>query len=233
MTKLTINSTIPLPRSNANMPLFQLGVYQSSSAKVSVRNALEAGYRAIDSATIYRNEEEVGEAVFSWREDGGNDKIWLTSKITSKEYGTAKTRNAVNSSIDKLSTSKLEWDLYLLHDPTAGPAKRLEAWKVLENFVKAKKLRSIGVSNFVRRCFLPFPPSDRRDVSLIHYSFTSVNEPLIHGCYHDQSDIHLEEFKAASVSVPEVNQIELHPFCQQKPIVRDFNTQCIPSDGLS
>jgi diketogulonate reductase-like aldo/keto reductase len=102
MNKLTINSTILLPRSNAQLPVFQLGVYQSSSVANSVKLALLAGYRGIDSATIYRNEEEVGHAVEAWKEDvalakrndtvpvsrdGGellSSEIWLTSKITSK-----------------------------------------------------------------------------------------------------------------------------------------------------
>lgn len=69
----------------------------------------------------------------------------------------------------------------MLHDPTSGPVRRLEAWRVLEQKVKEGSLKAMGVSNF------------------------SVK--------------HLEEFKAAGVTLPEVNQIELHPWCQQKPIV--------------
>lgn len=76
--------------------------------------------------------------------------------------------------------------------------RRLEAWNVLEQFVEEGKLTSIGVSNFVSLFLLP------------HFETTTDEE---------QSDVHLREFVAAGVSKPLVNQIELHPWCQQKPIV--------------
>ncbi|KAK4704451.1 hypothetical protein P7C70_g1750, partial [Phenoliferia sp. Uapishka_3] len=181
MTKLTLSSTLKL-KSGGSMPVLGFGVYQSTAAPASASSALDNGYRHIDSARIYRNEAEVVSAVSTWRKSGGAGDVWLTSKVVGKEHATGKCDAAVDESVERAKAGGLQWDLFLLHDPTAGPEKRLQAWRVLEDAVIAGKLKAIGVSNF--------------------------------------SDVHLEEFKAAGVKLtPEVNQIELHPWCQQKPIV--------------
>ncbi|KAI5479680.1 aldo-keto reductase [Pseudohyphozyma bogoriensis] len=177
---LTIASTVTL-KGGAKLPLLGFGVYQSTAALASSRAALEAGYLHIDSARVYRNEVEVVTATAELIKKNPEAKVWLTTKVTGKEHGTDKTDKAVEESVQRAKDAGLSWDLFLLHDPTAGPEKRLEAWRVLEQKQAEGKIRTIGVSNF--------------------------------------SEVHLAEFAAAGVSTPEVNQIELHPWCQQQPIV--------------
>lgn len=107
----------------------------------------------------------------------GTGKVWLTTKVTGSEHGTAKTAKAVDQSAEIAKKYGLKWvrspfssvvfavfrmctidarftqDLFLLHDPTAGKEKRLEAWKVLLEKRDQGVIRTAGVSNFVR--FLP------------------------------------------------------------------------------
>ncbi|KAM0751197.1 Aldo/keto reductase [Meredithblackwellia eburnea MCA 4105] len=181
MSALNINSTITL-RNGSKLPVLGFGVYQSYVAAQSSKTALEQGYIHIDSARAYKNEAEVLDSVKKYKEAGGTSEIWLTTKVTGKEHPTEKCIAAVDDSVKKATDAGLSWDLFLLHDPTAGPEKRLQAWRVLEAKKDAGVLKTIGVSNF--------------------------------------SDVHLEELKKAGVKYrPEINQIELHPWCQQKPIV--------------
>ncbi|GAA6040720.1 hypothetical protein JCM8097_000891 [Rhodosporidiobolus ruineniae] len=188
----TLASTVTLKRAGTKLPRLGFGVYKSENALASAAHALAMGYRHIDSARMYRNEREVCQAVqkFSKPSDvkdvggvhnEGTGKVWLTTKVASNEHGEEATRKAVEESAKTAGEFGLKWDLFLLHDPTGGREKRLEAWKALVEARDAGKIGAIGVSNF--------------------------------------SEKHLEQLKEAGLETPDVNQIELHPFCQQKPIV--------------
>ncbi|GAA5992593.1 hypothetical protein JCM11641_006537 [Rhodosporidiobolus odoratus] len=182
----TLAATIPLKRSGQALPRLGFGVYQSTNALASTATALAFGYRHIDSARVYRNEAAVLQAVHklhstSETPNEGTGKVWLTTKVFGKEHGTEETKKAVEESAALAQQYGYTWDLILLHDPTAGPAKRLEAWKALIEARNAGKVKAIGVSNF--------------------------------------SEKHLKQLKDEGLETPDVNQIELHPFCQQKPIV--------------
>ncbi|MCR5757854.1 MAG: aldo/keto reductase [Selenomonas sp.] len=102
--------------------------------------ALKAGYRMIDTAAAYFNEEDVGRAI---RKSGiPRDEIYVTSKLWMQDYGYAAAKAGIDTSLKKLGLDYM--DLYLLHQPykdTAG------AWKAMEEAVKAGKIRSIGISN--------------------------------------------------------------------------------------
>ncbi|GAA5865735.1 hypothetical protein JCM3774_004984 [Rhodotorula dairenensis] len=179
----TLSATVKL-RNGSQMPRLGFGVFQSSNAKASTAHALAMGYRHIDSARYYHNEEEVCAAVQKFSEtmpNQGTGKVWLTTKVMGHEHGTEATRKAVDESVAIAAKYGLKWDLFLLHDPTAGKEKRLEAWKVLIEKRDAGAFQAIGVSNF------------------------GVE--------------HLKQIEEAGLEVPEVNQVELHPFAQQKPIV--------------
>jgi diketogulonate reductase-like aldo/keto reductase len=94
------------------MPRLGFGVYQSTAAHASVTSALEEGYRHVDSARVYRNEDEVGEAVSKWITGGGGSgegAVWLTSKVTGKEHGTEKTDKAVDDSATIIKKHGLNW----------------------------------------------------------------------------------------------------------------------------
>lgn len=148
---LSITSTITLA-SGVKLPILGFGVYQVLHPRESTLAALHAGYRHIDSARVYRSEAAVGEAVASFRQsqkDANTDVVFLTSKIQGKQHAAAKAHAAIDESVATLTKVGLAWDLYLLHDATSGPIRRLEAWRVLEEKVSEGTLHAIGVSNFV------------------------------------------------------------------------------------
>ncbi len=125
------------------IPSNGFGVYQvsRSDCKKSVLTALKAGYRHIDTAQAYFNEEEVGEAI---KESGIDRKeIFLTTKVWIDNYGEGKTYDSVIESMSKLKTDYL--DLILLHQPVGD---YYAAYRDLEKLYAEKKVRAIGVSNF-------------------------------------------------------------------------------------
>lgn len=124
------------------MPMIGYGVYQVSKdeAERCVLDALSVGYRSIDTAQSYFNEEEVGRAV----EKSGikRNEIFLTSKVWIESYGYEACRESVLRSLDKLRTDYL--DLMLIHQPFGDT---YGAWRALEELYKEGKLRAIGISN--------------------------------------------------------------------------------------
>ena len=126
-----------------NMPQLGYGVYQvtKEECKRCVLDALEVGYRAIDTAQSYFNEAEVGEAI---AESGIDRKeIFLTTKVWIEHYGYEQAKESVLQSMEKLKTDYI--DLVLLHQPFAD---YYGAYRALEDLYEAGKLRAIGVSNF-------------------------------------------------------------------------------------
>ncbi len=129
------------------MPYFGLGVYLSKDGSEvinAVKWALQSGYRHIDTAAIYNNEEGVGEGMKASgipRED-----IFLVSKVWNSEQGYDSTIKAFETSLQKLNTEYL--DLYLIHWPVNGKYK--ETWRALEDLYRQKRIRAIGVSNFLQ-----------------------------------------------------------------------------------
>ena len=125
------------------MPQLGYGVYQVTQEECErcVADALAVGYRAIDTAQSYFNEEQVGTAI----EKSGIDRrdIFLTTKVWVEHYGYEETKKSVEASMRKLHTDYL--DLCLLHQPFSD---YYGAWRALEELYEAGKLRAIGVSNF-------------------------------------------------------------------------------------
>ena len=125
------------------MPILGYGVYQVTKDECErcVLNALKAGYRSIDTAQAYFNEEEVGCAI---KKSGvARNEIFLTSKVWIENYGYESCKNSVEKSLKKLQTDYL--DLMLLHQPFSD---YYGAWRALEDLYDQGKLRSIGISNF-------------------------------------------------------------------------------------
>jgi diketogulonate reductase-like aldo/keto reductase len=130
------------------IPMMGLGVYDMyhEEAESAVRTALELGYRLIDTASLYRNEAEVGRAV---RQSGvPRSEIFLTTKVGNADHGYDQTMRAFEASLLKLEMDYI--DLYLVHWPV--PGKRKETWKALEKLYAEQQVRAIGVANYL----LPF-----------------------------------------------------------------------------
>ncbi len=136
MEYITLNNGV-------KMPQLGYGVYQVTQEECErcVLDALKAGYRAIDTAQSYFNEEQVGAAI----EKSGvaRKDIFLTTKVWIEHYGYEETKASVLESMRKLRTDYL--DLCLLHQPFSD---YYGAWRALEELYEAGKIRAIGVSNF-------------------------------------------------------------------------------------
>lgn len=118
---------------------------RTQGARDAVRQALEIGYRLIDTAHVYHNEEDVGRAV---AQSGVPRKdIFITTKLWTSDQGYEQAFSAFERSLDTLQTDYI--DLYLIHWP--GTRKRLESWHALEELVRGRGCRAVGVSNFTVR----------------------------------------------------------------------------------
>ncbi len=129
------------------IPQLGLGVWQvrSNSIVPTVLTALEAGYRHIDTAAAYYNEEGVGRAL---KQSGiARDELFITTKLDNSDQGRA--RAALEDSLTKLGLDYI--DLYLIHWPVPSSRDRLKAWKAMEQAQVEGLIRSIGVSNFTPR----------------------------------------------------------------------------------
>jgi methylglyoxal/glyoxal reductase len=130
------------------IPWLGLGVFQSPPGSVTreaVRFALETGYRAIDTAAMYQNESDVGEAV---RRSGlARDEVFVTTKLWHTEHGFESALKAGRASAAHLGLGAI--DLYLIHWPRANsPQDRLDSWRALEQLQREGVCRAIGVSNY-------------------------------------------------------------------------------------
>jgi len=167
--RLTFNNGVTVPQ-------LGFGVYKVDAADTErvVSEALEAGYRHIDTASAYGNEAAVGRAVAA--SGLARDEVFLTTKLWNDEHDSA--RDAARRSLDALAVERL--DLYLIHWPAADQDLYVTAWRALETLVDDGLVRAIGVSNF---------------------------QPA-----------HLDRLLADTDVAPAVNQIELHPYLQQREL---------------
>ena len=128
------------------MPWLGFGVFQiddGQEVERSVASALEAGYRSIDTAAIYKNERGVGRAI---RESGiPREDIFLTTKVWNADQRQQRTMAAFEESLQRLDTAYV--DLYLVHWPVEGCYQ--QTWKVMEEIYHSGRAKAIGVSNFL------------------------------------------------------------------------------------
>ena len=136
MEKIKLNNGV-------EMPILGLGVYQMSKEECenSVYEAIRLGYRSIDTASAYCNEEAVGSGI---KKSGIDRKeLFITTKLWIKDAGYESAKAAVEKSLRKLQTDYL--DLYLIHQPYGDV---FGAWRAMEEMYKEGKIRAIGLSNF-------------------------------------------------------------------------------------
>jgi 2,5-diketo-D-gluconate reductase A len=133
--------------SGHSIPQLGFGVFKVDPAETEriVTDALEAGYRHIDTAAIYGNEEGVGRAIAA--SGIPRDELFITTKLWNDDQGTESAFAAIDRSLDKLGLDFV--DLYLIHWPTPKKDRYVESWHALEQIAADGKSRSIGVSNFL------------------------------------------------------------------------------------
>ena len=142
---LTINSTVTL-HDDIEIPQLGLGVFQSEEGdevENAVAWALAAGYRHIDTASLYRNERGVGNAVAASGLD--RSELFVTTKVWNTEQGYESTKQSLHDSLERLGTSYA--DLFLVHWP--NDALTHDTWKAMEELQADGLTRAIGVSNFL------------------------------------------------------------------------------------
>ncbi|MEQ8599608.1 MAG: aldo/keto reductase [Devosia sp.] len=129
-----------------SIPQLGLGVWQTPDdvAVEAVSTALKTGYRHIDTAAVYKNEEGVGKGIVASGIDRGD--IFLTTKVWNEDQGFDETLKAMDASLKRLGTDYV--DLYLIHWPSAFRGKYIETWRAMIRLREEGKAKSIGVSNF-------------------------------------------------------------------------------------
>lgn len=135
------------------IPVIGFGTWQTPNGQVaeeSVLAALNSGYRHLDTAAAYGNEESVGVAI---KKSGINrHELFVTTKLWNSDHGYQNTKKAIDTSLEKLDLDYL--DLYLIHWPNPAAMRdnwaelNAESWQAMEEAVQAGKIRTIGVSNF-------------------------------------------------------------------------------------
>ncbi|MFG3611252.1 aldo/keto reductase [Rummeliibacillus stabekisii] len=131
------------------MPWFGLGVFKVEEGPDlvnAVKTAIKHGYRSIDTAAIYGNEEGVGQGIREGLKEAGisREELFVTSKVWNDDLGYESTLAAYETSLKKLGLDYL--DLYLIHWPVEGKYK--DAWRALESLYKDGRVKAIGMSNF-------------------------------------------------------------------------------------
>jgi len=197
-TKLSINSTFPLPGSKYQIPQIGFGVYLSPPEKCvnSCTKALEAGYRHIDTAQYYANESDVGNAIKQGKVP--REEVYITTKILSAGNDADSTYKKVAESVEKLAGKGGYVDLFLIHTPNGGPEARKLMWQALEKAKEEGIVRDIGVSNY-----------GIQHIEEIK-SIGKVFPPVI-----NQIEVGLTILRSVNLT----NTIQLHPWCQQRECV--------------
>ena len=163
---LSLEFTVKL-NDQVQIPMLGFGTWEleGSSAYKPVKWALEEGYRLIDTASVYNNEEFVGKAIAE--SDIPREDLFITSKVWNSDQGYEHTLKAYDNSLKRLGVEYL--DLYLIHWPRSLSE---ETWSALESLYREGKVRAIGVSNFMA--------NDIKGLVDAHHITPSINQILMH-----------------------------------------------------
>jgi diketogulonate reductase-like aldo/keto reductase len=171
MTNVRFNNGVEIP-------ILGYGVFRVVSGDEcvsAIKTALESGYKHIDTAAAYKNEESVGKAIL---ESGiARSEIFITTKLSNDAQRSENVQESFTLSLEKLGTDYV--DLYIIHWPVKECY--VQSWLELEKIYKSGRAKAIGVSNF--------------------------------------NEHHLDTLKKVWSVVPALNQIELHPYLTQKPLL--------------
>ncbi len=156
MNYTSLKDTVTLPN-GVRIPVIGFGTWQSPSGETAynaVLSALRCGYRHIDTATAYGNEESVGKAIADYLRESGEkrENLFITTKLANPDHGYERARKAIDKSLEALGLDYI--DLYLIHWPNPiafrSDWKNIdkECWKAMEEAYRAGKIRALGLSNF-------------------------------------------------------------------------------------
>ncbi|HLT10391.1 MAG TPA: aldo/keto reductase [Micromonosporaceae bacterium] len=150
MSQVSTNPDIKL-NDGVTIPQLGFGVFQvpPENTQEVVAEALDCGYRSIDTAAGYRNEEGVGAAIAA--SGLARDEVFVTTKLANPDQGYDSTLAAFDASMDKLGLDVL--DLYLVHWPCPDRGEFINTWRAFQELQQAGRIRSIGVSNFLPHHF--------------------------------------------------------------------------------
>ncbi|CCH42619.1 Aldo-keto reductase family 1 member [Wickerhamomyces ciferrii] len=153
---MSVPSTYTL-KSGYKIPSIAIGVFKTpvDEATAIVHKALQVGYRHIDSAQIYKNEKQSIDGIAKWiKENPENNKredVFFTTKIFNDDQGYELAKAAIERSLENIKDISSYIDLVLIHSPRTDKDRRLGTWKALQEYAKAGKIHTIGVSNFGAR----------------------------------------------------------------------------------
>jgi 2,5-diketo-D-gluconate reductase A len=170
-----MNNSVTL-NNGVKMPILGFGVFQIAdlaACEQSVVDAIEVGYRLIDTAQSYGNEDAVGKAIK--RSGVPRDELFLTTKLWVSDYGEEKAKKAFEASLERLQLDYL--DLYLLHQPFGDVHG---SWRTQEKLHKEGKIKAIGVSNFY--------PDRVMDVMMANDIVPAVNQIEVNPFYQRYDD---------------------------------------------
>ena len=156
MNYTSLKDTVTLPN-GVRIPVIGFGTWQSPSGETAynaVLSALRCGYRHIDTATAYGNEESVGKAIADYLRESGEkrENLFITTKLANPDHGYERAKKAIDKSLEALGLDYI--DLYLIHWPNPiafrSDWKNIdkECWKAMEEAYRAGKIRALGLSNF-------------------------------------------------------------------------------------
>lgn len=178
MSELKIDSTLPMT-SGHNIPILGYGTCNNANCTISALAALNNHYTHLDTAQIYKNETETGQAIAQSKIDPS--KLFIVSKLWDDMFSRQGAIDGLESSLKKLGLKSI--DLYLMHNPTKGHEARTQTWLGLQDAVKRGLVKSIGVSN---------------------WSPKHIDQLMA------EKDVYIK---------PACNQIEFHPWNQQKVLM--------------
>ena len=175
---MTTTSLVPDVELNngVRMPQLGLGVFEMDDAQIqtAILTAFDLGYRSIDTAAVYQNEEAVGKAIRASGLD--RSEIFVTTKLWGTDHARDRSGPALDASLARLGLDYV--DLYLIHWPESERGQYVEAWDGLERLLEAERTRAIGVCNFL--------PSHLGELAALGYSTPAVNQIELHPMHQQQ-----------------------------------------------
>lgn len=213
------------------MPLEGFGVFQipnSEECKIAVLEALKAGYRLIDTAAVYMNEEAVGQAIKEAIDTGivKREELFITTKLWVSDFSYEGAKKGFNNSLKKLGFEYI--DLLLLHQPYGDV---YGAWKAMTEFYNEKKIRAIGVSNFSIGKFTEFaeivdvkPMVNQIELHPFYAQYEAIENMKKYGC-QPQAWGPLAEGKHGIFSHPVLSEIGKKYGKSAAQVALKWNTQ--------